>query len=160
MRKFSDYLSERLKINWLVPPVKWEEATVKYGPDNKYSEKILVSVPPRFTIRKVDTYPHGNIRPLLYDKKDKREYLEDDMRSAKSMAREILDREQEWQMKKASHDFKDFKDPWAVMTPEDRKEANRLTNLILKAMPSSPRQKELQAKRNAILAKYKIGQKK
>ena len=63
-------------------------------------------------------------------------------------------------IKEGSHDFKDFKDPWAVMSPEDRKEANRLTNLILKAMPSSPRQKELQAKRNAILAKYKIGQKK
>ena len=59
-----------------------------------------------------------------------------------------------------SHDFKDFKDPWAVMSPEDRKEANRLTILIMKAMPSSPRQKELQAKRNAILAKYKIGQRK
>jgi len=59
-----------------------------------------------------------------------------------------------------SHDFKDFKDPWAVMSPQDRKEANRLTILILKAMAGSPRQKELQAKRNAILAKYKIGQKK
>lgn len=63
-------------------------------------------------------------------------------------------------LSEGSHDFKDFKDPWAVMSPEDRKEANRLTNLILKAMPSSPRQKELQAKRNGILAKYKIGQKK
>lgn len=46
------------------------------------------------------------------------------------------------------------KDSWAVMSPEDRKEANRLTRLILKVMPSSPKQKELQAKRNAILAKY------
>lgn len=59
-----------------------------------------------------------------------------------------------------SHDFKDFKDPWAVMSPEDRKEANRLTILIMKVMAGSPRQKELQAKRNAILAKYKIGQRK
>ena len=57
-----------------------------------------------------------------------------------------------------SHSFKDFKDPWAVMSPEDRKEANRLTKLIFKAMPGSPKQKELQAKRNAILAKYKIGE--
>jgi len=31
-----------------------------------------------------------------------------------------------------SHSFKDFKDPWAVMSPEDRREANRLTILILK----------------------------
>ena len=62
------------------------------------------------------------------------------------------------QFMEGSHDFKDFKDPWAVMSPEDRKEANRLTKLILKAMPSSPRQKELQAKRNAILKKYKIGE--
>lgn len=46
------------------------------------------------------------------------------------------------------------KDPWAVMSDADRKEAHRLTRLILKVMPSSPKQKELQAKRNAILAKY------
>jgi len=59
-----------------------------------------------------------------------------------------------------SHDFKDFKDPWSVMSPEDRKEANRLTIKILKTMPSSPRQRELQAKRDAILKKYGIGQKK
>ena len=57
-----------------------------------------------------------------------------------------------------SYDFKDFKDPWAVMSPEDRKEANRLTILILKTMPASPKQKELQAKRDAILKKYKIGE--
>ena len=53
------------------------------------------------------------------------------------------------QFMEGSYDFKDFKDPWAVMSPEDRKEANRLTILILKTMPSSPRQKELQAKRDA-----------
>lgn len=59
----------------------------------------------------------------------------------------------------ASHSFKNFKDPWAVMSPEDRKEANRLTKLIFKAMPGSQRQKELQAKRNELFVKYGIGQK-
>ena len=58
-----------------------------------------------------------------------------------------------------SRSFKDFNDPWAVMSPEDRKEANRLTIAALKAMPGSSRQKELQAKRDAILAKYGIGRK-
>lgn len=57
-----------------------------------------------------------------------------------------------------SHDFKDFKDPWAVMSPEDRKEANRLFKAAMKAMPSSPRQKELQAKLFAIMKKYRIGE--
>ena len=59
-----------------------------------------------------------------------------------------------------SHDFKDFKDPWAIMSPEDRKETYRLTIKILKTMPGSPRQRELQAKRDALLKKYGIGQKK
>ena len=57
-----------------------------------------------------------------------------------------------------SHDFKDFKDPWAVMSPEDRKEANRLFKAAMKAFPSSPKQKELRAKLDAILKKYKIGE--
>lgn len=59
----------------------------------------------------------------------------------------------------ASHSFKNFKDPWAVMSLEDRKEANRLTMLIFKAMPGSKTQKELQAKRNELFVKYGIGQK-
>ena len=104
MKSFKHHLAEagvkKSKINWHTSPIKWQQADMKYGPDNKYSEKILVSVPPRFTIRKVKTYPNGHIKPLLYDKKDKREYLEDDMRSAKLMAREIMDHEYEWQMKK------------------------------------------------------------
>jgi len=66
----------------------------------------------------------------------------------------------QWVKNETSHDFKDFKDPWAVMSSEDRKEANRLTIKILKTMPASPRQRELQAKRDAILKKYGIGQKK
>ena len=61
-------------------------------------------------------------------------------------------------LSEGSHSFKDFKDPWAIMSPEDRKEANRLTILILKVMPSSPRQKELQAKRDVKFKKYKIGE--
>jgi hypothetical protein len=63
-------------------------------------------------------------------------------------------------LREGSHDFKDFKDPWAVMSPEDRKEANRLTIAALKAMPGSPRQREIQAKRDALLKKYGIGGKK
>lgn len=57
-----------------------------------------------------------------------------------------------------SHDFKDFKDPWAVMSPEDRKEAGRLQIAALKAFPGSPRQKELRAKLNVLLKKYRIGE--
>jgi hypothetical protein len=59
----------------------------------------------------------------------------------------------------SSHSFKGFKDPWAVMSPEDRREANRLTKLIFRAMAGSPRQRELQAKRDEIFRKYGIGQK-
>lgn len=58
------------------------------------------------------------------------------------------------------HDFKDFKDPWGMMSPEDRREAGRLQIAALKAFPGSPRQREIRAKLNALLAKYKIGQKK
>jgi len=54
--------------------------------------------------------------------------------------------------------FKDFNDPWKAMSPEDRKEANRLFKLVMKAYPSSPKQKELSEKLNTILKKYKIGQ--
>jgi hypothetical protein len=46
------------------------------------------------------------------------------------------------------------------MSPEDRKQANRLTIAALKAMPGSPRQREIQAKRDALLKKYGIGGKK
>ena len=53
-----------------------------------------------------------------------------------------------------SHDFKDFKDPWARMSPEDRREAGRLQIAALKAFPSSPRQRELRAKLNLLLKKY------
>jgi hypothetical protein len=55
------------------------------------------------------------------------------------------------------YSFKDFKDPWAVMSPEDRKEANRLFKAAMRAFPSSMRQKELQAKLFALLDKYGIG---
>jgi hypothetical protein len=58
----------------------------------------------------------------------------------------------------ASKDFKDFKDPWAVMSPEDRKEAFRLFKAVMRAMPSSPRQKELHAKLMVLYKKYKIGE--
>lgn len=54
--------------------------------------------------------------------------------------------------------FKDFQDPWAMMNPEDRREAGRLQIAALKAFPGSPRQKEIRAKLNAILKKYRIGE--
>ncbi len=54
--------------------------------------------------------------------------------------------------------FKDFQDPWAMMSPEDRREAGRLQIAALKAFPGSPRQKEIRAKLNAILKKYRIGE--
>ena len=57
-------------------------------------------------------------------------------------------------MTEGAHDFKDFKDPWARMSPEDRREAGRLQIAALKAFPSSPRQRELRAKLNLLLKKY------
>lgn len=54
--------------------------------------------------------------------------------------------------------FKDFQDPWAMMNPEDRREAGRLQIAALKAFPGSPRQKDIRAKLNAILKKYRIGE--
>jgi hypothetical protein len=56
--------------------------------------------------------------------------------------------------------FKSFDDPWKVMSPEDRREANRLQIAALKAFPSSPKQKELTAKLEVILNKYGIGSRK
>ena len=53
-----------------------------------------------------------------------------------------------------SRGFKGFVDPWAAMSPDDRREAGKLQIAALKAMPSSPRQKEIRVKLNAILAKY------
>ena len=55
---------------------------------------------------------------------------------------------------------KGFDDPWAVMSPEDRKEAFRLFKASMKSMPGSPRQKELFAKLMVLYKKYNIGQKK
>jgi hypothetical protein len=52
-----------------------------------------------------------------------------------------------------------FDDPWKVMSPEDRKEANRLFKLTMKAFPSSPKQKELSEQLQKILSKYGIGKK-
>jgi len=59
----------------------------------------------------------------------------------------------------ASKGIKGFDDPWAVMSPEDRKEAFRLFKASMKAMPGSPRQKELFAKLMVLYKKYGIGQK-
>jgi len=55
---------------------------------------------------------------------------------------------------------KGFDDPWAVMSPEDRKEAFRLFKASMKAMAGSPRQKELFDKLMVLYKKYNIGQKK
>ena len=56
-----------------------------------------------------------------------------------------------------SEGFKNFDDPWKGMSQEDRKEANRLFKLVMKAYPSSPKQIELNEKLKVILKKYKIG---
>ena len=55
---------------------------------------------------------------------------------------------------KSEKGFKGFDDPWKIMSPEDRREANRLQILALKAFPSSPKQKEIREKLNAILKRY------
>ncbi len=52
------------------------------------------------------------------------------------------------------YSFKNWDDPWKMMSAEDRHTANQLQIKILKVMPSSPIQKELQAKLNVILKKY------
>lgn len=59
--------------------------------------------------------------------------------------------------KDAAHDWKNFNDPWAVMSPEDRKEMNRLFSVRMKSMPGSPRQRQAAEKMNALMIKYKIG---
>jgi hypothetical protein len=101
LKHISKSNSKRIKIKWNTPPIKWQEVTVKFGPDNKYKEKKLVSVPPRFVISKVETYPYKEMISVLYDKKDKQQYQEANLRDAKTTAREIMHREYEWQMKKA-----------------------------------------------------------
>lgn len=60
---------------------------------------------------------------------------------------------------KKRYGYENFNDPWKEMSPEDHKEANRLFRETMKAFPSSPRQKEIQAKLDAILNKYGIGRK-
>ena len=57
-------------------------------------------------------------------------------------------------VEKSKKGFKGFDDPWKAMSPKDRKEANRLQILTLKAFPSSPKQLELRKKLNVILKKY------
>jgi hypothetical protein len=73
------------------------------------------------------------------------------MKNVSKIAKEILSDK--------SKGFKNFDDPWKVMSPEDRKEANRLWNAAMKAFPSSPKQKELHEKLKTILDKYNIGKK-
>lgn len=50
--------------------------------------------------------------------------------------------------------YKGFVDPWAMMSPEDRRMAGKLQIAALRAMPSSPRQREIRGQLMAILAKY------
>lgn len=72
---------------------------------------------------------------------------------------DMLTKQKAW-IPEGSRGFKGFDDPWKDMSPEDRKEANHLFALAMKAFPSSPRQIELREKLNAILKKYGIGKKK
>jgi len=55
------------------------------------------------------------------------------------------------------HDFKSFKDPWAVMSTEDRKKANRLFRSAMKTFSRSPKQKRFHDELMVILNKYNIG---
>ena len=55
-----------------------------------------------------------------------------------------------------SHSFKDWVDPWSGLPPDVRKTVNRLTTAILRAIPSSPKQKALISQRNALLKKYGV----
>ena len=48
----------------------------------------------------------------------------------------------------------EFRSPYEGMTPEDRREANRLFRQIMRAVPSSPRQKELSRSYAALMVKY------
>ena len=48
----------------------------------------------------------------------------------------------------------DLWSPYEGMTPEDRKEANRLFKQIMRVMPSSPRQRELKKKYAALMVKW------
>ena len=59
--------------------------------------------------------------------------------------------------KDAAHDFRNFNDPWAAMSAEDRKEMNRLFSVRMKSMPGSPRQRQAAEKMNALMKKYNIG---
>jgi len=56
-----------------------------------------------------------------------------------------------------SNDLNGFDDPWKVMSDEDRKEANKLFKASMKAYPSSPKQKAISEKLQALLKKYGIG---
>jgi hypothetical protein len=56
-----------------------------------------------------------------------------------------------------SYKFKDFDDPWKVMNDEDRREANRLFKMSMRAFPSSPRQQGFSKKLRIILDKYGLG---
>ncbi len=157
MKKFSDYITEASKS-----AMTWNRYSVKTT-DGKIADWIEVafeSSNKRFLIKK----HKRNSAYELFDRRHPKTSFGpyQTLDAAKRGAEFALedDPRTEWHpsLREGSHDFKDFKDPWAVMSPEDRKEANRLTIAILKAMPSSPRQKELQAKRDAILKKYKIGE--
>ena len=60
----------------------------------------------------------------------------------------------------ASKGFKGFKDPWAVMTPEDRKKAHRAFMGAMKSLSGSPRWQKFHDELMGLYRKYGIGQKK
>jgi hypothetical protein len=158
MKSFTQYISEATKET-----MKWNRYVMKTI-DGKVADWIEVAFESdnkRFIIKK---HKH-NSNYELFDRRHPKEWtairfksLEDAKEEAEWSLRN--DPRTEWHpsLREGSYDFKDFKDPWAVMSPEDRKEANRLFKAAMKAFPSSPKQKELRAKLNAILKKYKIGE--
>jgi len=57
------------------------------------------------------------------------------------------------------YDPRYFDDPWKAMSPEDRKEANRLFKAAMKALAHSPIQNKFREELEALLKKYGIGEK-
>jgi hypothetical protein len=122
----------------------------------------IVTNPPRFGVGDLVGWHNGArvvrgsvLRVNPYAKPEP-EYVVELHDSARGAIKQNLAQSSLQRMARArfAEGFKGFVDPWAAMAPEDRREAGRLSIAALKAMPSSPRQNEIRAKLNAILAKY------
>lgn len=152
MKDFRDYISEspNRKMTWKSYVMKTVDGKVA-----DWIELSLVSDNKRFIITK---HKNSSTYKVFDRRHPKTSYSFKTLQDAKDEADWAFssDPSTEWHpsLREGSHDFKDFKDPWARMSPEDRKEAGRLQIAALKAFPSSPRQRELRAKLNLLLKKY------